>query len=122
MGRGQIRTTTRADVPPPLGYRAALDGVRAAAIAAVMLTHLNLSLGGGGVIGVDVFFVLSGFLITTLLLEERARWHRVAVAKFYGRRALRLLPALAFVLAGVVGYALIVAPTSERSDMLHEAL
>ena len=71
MSNGPQRTTTSIGVPAPLGYRAALDGVRAAAIAAVMLTHINVQIGGGGVIGVDIFFVLSGFLITTLLLEER---------------------------------------------------
>ena len=92
-----------------------------AAIAAVMLTHLNLQIGGGGVIGVDIFFVLSGFLITTLLLEERHRWGRLAIGKFYARRALRLLPALWFMLFGVAVYAL-VAHGTRQHDIVNEVL
>jgi len=85
-----------------------------------MLTHINVQIGGGGVIGVDIFFVLSGFLITTLLLEERHRWGRLAIGKFYGRRALRLLPALFFMLFAVAVYALLVAHGTRRGDILGE--
>ena len=76
-----------------LGYRPALDGLRAVGVLAVMLHHTQLL--SGGFLGVDVFFVLSGFLITSLLLEEHARAGRVSLRGFYTRRALRLLPALA---------------------------
>ena len=84
-----------------LGYRPALDGIRAVGIVMVVVLHavafLATSqvrrLGPGGFLGVDVFFVLSGFLITTLLLEERAR-RPVSLTEFWIRRALRLLPAL----------------------------
>ncbi|MEO6627595.1 MAG: acyltransferase family protein, partial [Aquihabitans sp.] len=69
----------------------ALDGLRAVAVAAVVAFHLGRL--GGGFIGVDVFFVISGFLITRLLLAERERSGRVALGAFWGRRFRRLLPA-----------------------------
>lgn len=76
-----------------LGYRPALDGVRAVAIGLVLLNHTGLDIFEGGGNGVIVFFVLSGFLITKLMIEE---WHRdgdVSIGNFYGRRAVRILPA-----------------------------
>ena len=75
-----------------LGYRPALDGLRGVAVLAVLVYHSGLI--HGGYLGVDVFFTLSGFLITTLLLEEYARAGTIAIGRFYVRRALRLLPAL----------------------------
>jgi peptidoglycan/LPS O-acetylase OafA/YrhL len=75
-----------------------LDGLRAVAIAVVVLVHAA-GLPYGGVLGVDLFFVLSGFLITTLLLEELADTGRVSLKGFYARRARRLFPALAVLLA-----------------------
>src|SRR6185295_10848878 len=78
--------------PLKLGYRPALDGLRGVAVLAVMVYHSGLI--RGGFLGVDVFFTLSGFLITTLLLEEYARTGTLAIGRFYIRRALRLLPAL----------------------------
>ena len=78
--------------PFKLGYRPALDGLRAIAVLAVLAFHSGLI--HGGFLGVDVFFTLSGFLITTLLLEEHARAGTIAIGRFYVRRALRLLPAL----------------------------
>ncbi len=73
-------------------YSPALDGIRAIAVLAVMAYHSGLA--RGGYLGVDVFFVLSGFLITGLLLEERRSSGGVNLRNFYARRALRLLPAL----------------------------
>jgi peptidoglycan/LPS O-acetylase OafA/YrhL len=84
--------------PFRLGYRPALDGVRAIAIVAVMAFHAGWPLGAGGYLGVDVFFALSGFLITALLVEERRRRRAVDLVAFWARRALRLLPALAVLL------------------------
>jgi peptidoglycan/LPS O-acetylase OafA/YrhL len=83
-----------------LGYRPALDGVRAMAILAVLGYHGTANLKGG-FIGVDIFFVLSGFLITTLLFQEWSHAHAIALGNFYGRRARRLLPALFLTVAGV---------------------
>ncbi len=88
-----------------LGRRPALDGIRAVAVVAVLVGHAQAirgeRLGSGGVIGVYVFFVLSGFLITALLVEESRRNGAVSLPRFYARRALRLLPALFLVLAAV---------------------
>jgi peptidoglycan/LPS O-acetylase OafA/YrhL len=82
-----------------LGYHASLDGLRAIAVALVMGFHFHVPGFGGGFIGVDVFFVLSGFLITRLLLDEHAATGTISLRRFYARRALRLLPALALLLA-----------------------
>ncbi|HEX5968444.1 MAG TPA: acyltransferase, partial [Intrasporangium sp.] len=71
-----------------------LDGIRALAIVAVLVFHLNASWLPGGFLGVDVFFVVSGFLITTLLVREHERSGRIAFGDFWARRARRLLPAL----------------------------
>ena len=80
-----------------LGYRPELDGVRGIAVILVILSHVGIA--RGGFIGVDIFFVLSGFLITVLLLQEYDRDGHVNLKKFYIRRALRLLPALYLLLA-----------------------
>ena len=91
----------------------ALDGLRGLAVAAVLLFH-----GGylkGGFLGVDLFFVLSGFLITSLLLAEARERGRIDLGHFWARRARRLLPALGLLLAGVALYALVLA----RPDELH---
>ncbi|WIE67725.1 acyltransferase [Curtobacterium sp. MCLR17_054] len=90
--------------PPPLTHRApALDGLRTLAILVVVLYHLHVPQFEGGFIGVTVFFVLSGFLITTLLLGERRRTGRVRLGTFWVKRLLRLYPALlAFVVVGLL--------------------
>ncbi len=85
-----------------LGHRRSLDGVRGLAVLAVLAVHTN-HLGGarllpGGSLGVDIFFVLSGFLITGLLIEEWSRSGTISLLDFYRRRALRLVPALALML------------------------
>lgn len=87
-------TVTDAGVPRRLDYVPALDGVRAIAVVSVFLLHLARSHVPGGAFGVDVFFVLSAFLITGLLLNEKAVTGRVSLPGFYWRRACRLLPAL----------------------------
>ena len=97
-----------ADMRFRLGYRPALDGLRGLSLIAVLALHATERLPHGvrgGWIGVDVFFVLSGFLITTLLLEE---WHaagRLRLGRFYLRRAFRLLPASLALLAACWIYA-----------------
>ena len=79
----------------------ALDGVRALAVAGVLVYHLRLGWASGGYLGVDLFFVLSGFLITGLLLEEHLASGRIALAAFWARRARRLLPALLLLLGAL---------------------
>ncbi|MFP7835114.1 acyltransferase family protein [Marisediminicola sp. LYQ134] len=73
----------------------ALDGLRAIAVMAVVVYHVSPGALAGGYIGVDVFFVVSGFLITVLLVREHAATGRIALRQFWMRRARRLLPALA---------------------------
>jgi len=83
-----------------LGYRPALDGLRGVSIIAVMFVHGGLFwMGQGGFLGVDIFFVLSGFLITSLLLEEWTQNGSVSFRNFYIRRGLRLLPPLLLLIA-----------------------
>jgi peptidoglycan/LPS O-acetylase OafA/YrhL len=90
----------------PATHEPALDGVRGAAILAVLFSHFGLL--PGGTLGVDAFFVLSGFLITSLLLGE---WHAtgtISLRLFYTRRALRLFPALGALLLVALAVALLV--------------
>ncbi len=84
-----------------MGYLPGLDGVRALAVIGVLLYHADLTWIRGGFLGVDVFFVLSGFLITTLILEEYERSDGIDFKRFYLGRARRLLPALVLMLAVV---------------------
>ncbi|UQX13316.1 acyltransferase family protein [Candidatus Mycobacterium methanotrophicum] len=84
---GGGRSSRRPGIP-------ALDGVRAAAVALVLADHGGIPGMAGGFLGVDVFFVLSGFLITSLLLDELGRSGRIGLGDFWIRRARRLLPAL----------------------------
>ncbi|MFF7213704.1 acyltransferase family protein [Streptomyces sp. NPDC008238] len=81
--------------PPAAGgrLRSDIQGLRALAVVLVVLSHAGVRRLAGGYIGVDVFFVISGFLITSLLSRELARTGRVSLRRFYARRALRLLPA-----------------------------
>jgi peptidoglycan/LPS O-acetylase OafA/YrhL len=83
-------------------YRPHLDGIRALAVVLVILFHLGLAWLPGGFVGVDVFFVLSGYLITGILLREASTSGRIRLSRFYARRARRLLPASIAVLASVV--------------------
>ena len=99
----------------------ALDGVRALAVAAVVVYHARPDWLPGGFMGVDVFFVLSGFLITTLLLREQRGTGRIGLRAFWLRRARRLLPALYLLLAVVLAYEVALrvgGATQLRSDAL----
>jgi peptidoglycan/LPS O-acetylase OafA/YrhL len=95
------------------GYQPALDGVRAFAVLAVLLYHGGQRWAVGGFLGVDAFFVLSGFLITTLLVTEWGAKGRIDVAAFWVRRAKRLLPALGLVIVGIACYAVFFAPSAQ---------
>jgi peptidoglycan/LPS O-acetylase OafA/YrhL len=86
-----------------------LDGLRALAVIGVIVYHLNPSWLPGGYLGVDVFFVISGYLITALLLAEYSERRDVSLRSFWARRARRLLPALAVLLAITIGLAALFA-------------
>jgi peptidoglycan/LPS O-acetylase OafA/YrhL len=103
-----------------VGYRRPLDGVRAIAVGMVMLVHIDRSALPHGDLGVDIFFVLSGFLITTLLLEEAAITNGIALGRFYARRALRLFPAVFFMLGVISVGALLFASPHTRHTLLGE--
>ena len=105
-----------------LPYRPALDGLRALAVLAVFGYHLGVDRLKGGFLGVDVFFVLSGFLITTILVREHERLGRIRLWAFWGRRARRLLPALLLVVLVVAVWEWGTAATFElpqrRTDLM----
>jgi peptidoglycan/LPS O-acetylase OafA/YrhL len=99
-----------------VGYVPALDGVRALAVIGVVATHAGFEPLRAGGFGVYVFFVLSGYLITHLLLTEAESTGRVALGHFYARRALRLLPALALLLVASAVWAVADGgPAAERT-------
>jgi len=93
-----------------LPYLPALDGLRAVAIAGVLLYHAGLAWAPGGFLGVEVFFVVSGYLITSLLLAEWRQHGRIAFTAFWLRRARRLLPALFLLIAVTLAFAVVFLP------------
>ncbi len=95
---------------PTLGHIRGLDGIRALSVLAIIAFHTGLNSVPGGFYGVDSFFVLSGFLITSLLLKEWGGSGTIRLRRFWAGRARRLLPAL-FVLVAVIGTVLAVVPT-----------
>src|SRR5690606_15248403 len=101
---------------PPSAFRPDIEGLRAVAIIMVLLYHLKLSDVSGGFAGVDVFFVISGFLITGLLLKEIERTGTVSLVGFYAKRAKRLLPAAALVLIATVVGAYFVLPVTRWQE------
>lgn len=105
-----------------LTYQPALDGIRALAVAAVLAYHAGLPHARGGFLGVDAFFVLSGYLITSLLLLEWRSRGSIAPLAFWARRARRLLPALFLMLIGVAFYAVFFAGRLELDKIRGDAL
>jgi len=99
-----------------------LDGIRAFAVIAVLLFHAGVPGVQGGLLGVDVFFVLSGFLITSLLCGEFAGRGAIGLARFWGRRARRLLPGLVVLLLGVAAYARLFSGSLDLSTIRGDAL
>ncbi|MFL2693714.1 MAG: acyltransferase family protein [Gammaproteobacteria bacterium] len=85
-------------------YRAEIDGLRALAVMPVILFHAGIEGFSGGFVGVDVFFVISGYLITTIIISEMAEG-QFSIVNFYERRARRILPALFFVMAVCIPFA-----------------
>ena len=106
--------------PRAFGYIPALDGVRGLAVAAVLIFHGGHL--GGGFLSVDLFFVLSGFLITSLLLVEVTKTHRIDLAQFWLRRAKRLLPALFAMILGVAVFAWLFAAPTEFDRIRGDAI
>lgn len=107
----------------PIGYRRDVDGLRAVAVILVVGYHSDLPFLAGGFIGVDVFFVISGFLITGLLAKEANSSNTIRLGAFYARRVRRLLPALAAAILGtlLLGFAFLL-PWGEQQRLAHSAL
>ncbi|GAC1326332.1 MAG: acyltransferase family protein [Mycobacteriales bacterium] len=116
--RTEVLPAPRARMP----HLPALDGVRALAVAAVLLFHGGVSWARGGFLGVDAFFVLSGYLITTLLVLEWRSTGRIGLGGFWSRRARRLLPALFAVLVAAGCYAQFIATAESLHSLRMDAL
>jgi peptidoglycan/LPS O-acetylase OafA/YrhL len=85
-------------------YRREIDGLRAIAVLPVILFHAGFNLFSGGFVGVDVFFVISGYLITTIISAELEQG-KFSIVNFYERRARRILPALFLVMSVCMPFA-----------------
>ncbi len=116
------RDATPPDVPRPFTHLRPLDGLRGIAVLAVVLYHFTPEVLPGGFLGVDVFFVLSGFLITSLLVREFESTGGIALREFWGRRARRLLPALLLILLVVAGYVVFFAGPAEAQHVSEDGL
>lgn len=112
--RIQEAAPTPSETPGGTRFRPDIEGLRAVAIALVVLYHAGVPLVRGGFIGVDIFFVISGFLITSLLVRSAEQSGRVSLRQFYARRAKRLLPASALVLLVVAALTVIIMPASDQ--------
>ena len=96
-------------------YRAEIDGLRALAVLPVILFHADFELFSGGFVGVDVFFVISGYLITTIIISEMTEG-KFSIINFYERRARRILPALFFVMFACIPFAWMWMLPSQMKD------
>ena len=121
--RGQSGASGRATAVAPqvparvdTGRNAALDGLRFVAVAAVLAWHFGAPGGRAGFLGVDIFFVLSGFLITRILLGQVERG-QVRLGEFWTRRIRRLAPALVLMLATMIVWGAFFAPMTSRDDL-----
>ncbi len=130
VGRHQQITPTSAplkarepflDLTHPWVHRPALDGLRAIAVSLVVVFHSKISWASGGFVGVDVFFVLSGFLVTNVLLSEWSRTHRIELRRFYARRVRRLLPAAATTIVATVLMSTFVLSRLSRQSLIGDA-
>ena len=105
-----------------LQHLPSLDGLRGIAVLAVVVFHFSPEVAPGGFLGVDIFFVLSGFLITSLLVSERERTQRISLRSFWLRRARRLLPALFLLLIVLGAYALLSASEVDANQIGEDGL
>ncbi|MEJ2887934.1 acyltransferase family protein [Actinomycetospora aeridis] len=103
----------------PISYRGDIEGLRAVAVLLVLVDHAGLPLTGG-FIGVDVFFVISGYLITSLLLAELVEKRGISLRSFYARRARRLLPAAATVLLVTALLTVLLIPRTRWLDIAYD--
>ncbi len=94
----------------PLGYLAALDGTRGLLTLGVLLAHTRMALFEGAMVYMDIFFAMSGYLITSLLLKEYEKRGRISLKKFYARRLMRLYPALTAMVLCVIAAAWFFSP------------
>jgi peptidoglycan/LPS O-acetylase OafA/YrhL len=107
---------------PPLLFRRDIQGIRALAVLLVIVNHFAPGLLTGGFIGVDVFFVVSGFLITSLLVKESGRSGRISLVGFYARRARRIIPAATVVIVVTVAVSLWKLPLLRAQDILTDGI
>jgi peptidoglycan/LPS O-acetylase OafA/YrhL len=107
---------------PSSGFRPDIEGLRAVAVTLVVLSHAGIATFAGGYIGVDVFFVISGFLITTLLVKELGRTGTISLPGFYARRATRLLPASTMVLVATLAASWLWLPSTRFPSISTDAL
>ena len=104
------------------GFRQDIQGLRALAVLLVILDHARIGPFHGGFIGVDVFFVISGFLITGLLVSEAERTGRASLLGFYARRARRILPAATLVILATVAASVYFLSAVEANGAIEDAL
>ncbi|MDN3240604.1 acyltransferase family protein [Glycomyces tritici] len=104
-----------------VGFRPDIQGLRAVAVLLVLLSHAGFGFAAGGYIGVDVFFVLSGFLITSLLVKEVFDTGKISLAGFYARRARRILPAASLVTVATVVGAWLWFPVTRLEAVMQDA-
>lgn len=113
-------TTTPPDAPAVKAgsrFRPDIQGLRAVAVGLVLLYHAGLPLFPGGYVGVDVFFVISGFLITGMLVRQSMKHGKIDLADFYARRIRRILPAATIVLAFVAVGTLLILPRTRWDEI-----
>ncbi|MGH3345855.1 MAG: acyltransferase family protein [Nocardioides sp.] len=102
-------------------YRPALDGLRTVAVYAVLLFHTGHPWAAGGFVGVDLFFVLSGFLVTSVLLSEIDKTGTLKVGMFYARRVRRLLPAAVVAIVATCAVFVLIIPVTDRVEIVDDA-
>ena len=100
-----------------MNYRSEIDGLRALAVLPVMFFHAGFSSFKGGYVGVDVFFVISGYLISSLIIQDLGK-NKFSLVEFYERRSRRILPALFFVMIVSLPFAWFLLPPKMRPEAL----
>ena len=115
------RTVHLAPSASSWGQRPHLDGARTVAVYLVVAYHAGIGVVDGGFVGVDLFFTLSGYLVTMVLLHDLSDHGQIRLARFYSRRARRLIPAATFAVIGTAAGALLVSTPFDRSTLTGDA-